>query len=373
MNGLTVVDLFCGAGGMSWGLEQTGFSVIAGLDFDKYALRTFARNHPYARTFAVDLGELDARAWLRGMSLQPGDIDCIVGGPPCQGFSKNVPRTNRFLEDPRNLLVRKFLEFVRATSPKTVIMENVAELVNAFDRAFTAEILEALNDMGYYADVEIIDAATLGVPQHRRRAFFFGSRRKKPSFPEQTHWPGDEMLPLFSNEQRVYVTVWEAIGDLPSLKHGEGKSPAEYELPPLTPYQDLMRSKATLLYNHVARVLEPTQYERLSSLAPGEGAKELPEHLKPKGHYSGAYGRLTKDMVCRTLTRWMFHPGSGRYGHPIDIRTITIREAARLQSFSDDFVFEGSFNQASSQIGNAVPPLIMRAFAPILLDHLDGH
>lgn len=357
---------------MSWGLEQAGFSVLAGLDLDKHALKTFARNHPTAQVFQVDLGKLDAACWLRSMSLQSGDIDCIVGGPPCQGFSKNVPRANRFLEDPRNLLVRKFLDFVRVALPKTVIMENVAELVNAFDGIFTAEILEALTSMGYYADVKIIDAATLGVPQHRRRAFFFGSRKKKPHFPKQTHWPSDEQLSLRSNGKASYVTVWEAIGDLPSLKHGEGKSPTEYEFPPFTPYQELMHSNATLLYNHVARTLEPIQYERLASLAPGEGAKQLPEHLKPKGHYSGAYGRLTKDMVCRTLTRWMFHPGSGRFGHPVDIRTITIREAARLQSFSDDFVFEGSFNQASSQIGNAVPPLIMRAFAPILLEHLNG-
>ena len=368
-----VVDLFCGAGGMSWGLEEAGFSILAGLDFDKYALRTFTRNHPNAQTFTVDLGTLEASDWLRCMSLQAGDIECVIGGPPCQGFSKNVPRANRFLEDPRNSLVRKFLEFIRVVAPKTVIMENVAEIVNAYEGAFTDEILEALNDMGYYADVTVMDAARLGIPQHRRRAFFFGSRLKDISFPVQTHWPISKQTPMFPNGQYSYITVWDAIGDLPSLNHGEGISPAEYKLPPLTPYQEHMRHKATLLFNHVARNLEPTQYERLSSLAPGEGAKELPEHLKPKGHYSGAYGRLTKDMISRTLTRWMFHPGSGRFGHPVDIRTITIREAARLQSFSDDFVFEGSFNQASSQIGNAVPPLIMRAFAPILLDHLNGH
>lgn len=358
---------------MSWGLEQEGFSTIAGFDHDPYALKTFARNHPDAQACFADLSLLDPHEWLRGMGLQPGAIDCMVGGPPCQGFSKNVPRANRFLEDARNLLVRKFLEFVRAAQPRTVIMENVAELVNAFDGAFTDEILKALEGMGYSANVQIIDAATLGVPQHRRRAFFFGSRCKKPRFPAQTHWPEDERMPLFSDGQHHQITVWEAIGDLPGLKHGEGISPTEYANPPLTPYQELMRRKARLLYNHVARPLKPRQYERLAALAPGEGAKELPDHLRPRGHYSGAYGRLTKDMVSRTLTRWMFHPGSGRYGHPVDVRTITIREAARLQSFSDDFLFEGSFTQASSQIGNAVPPLIMRAFAPILLDHLNGH
>lgn len=131
-----------------------------------------------------------------------------------------------------------------------------------------------------------------------------------------------------------------------------------------------MRLAANQLHNHVAKKLSPIQHERLSSLQPGEGARQLPVHLRPKSHYSGAYGRLTKDMVARTLTRWLFHAGSGRYGHPVDIRTITIREAARLQSFSDDFVFEGTFTQASSQIGNSVPPLLMEVFAPIIESHV---
>lgn len=361
-----VVDLFCGAGGMSWGLEQEGFTIVAGLDNDITALKTFRRNHQQAQAQFADLATLDPHIWLKSTSLDVEQIDCMVGGPPCQGFSKNVPRTNRFLEDSRNFLVRKFLDFVRITRPKLVLMENVAELINAFDGSFTREILGVLNDMGYDVGVQAIDAANLGVPQHRRRAFFFASRCGKVRFPEQSHWSADNILPLFAINQYRQVTVWEAISDLPRLSHGEGESPAEYTSPALSSYQKLMRLNAPRLYNHVARPLNITQYERLSSLMPGEGAKQLPEHLKPKGHYSGAYGRLTKDMVSRTLTRWMFHPGSGRYGHPIDIRTITIREAARLQSFSDDFVFEGSFNQASSQLGNSVPPLVMRAFAPII-------
>jgi DNA (cytosine-5)-methyltransferase 1 len=299
-------------------------------------------------------------------------IDCIIGGPPCQGFSKNVPRSNRFLEDSRNLLVTRFLEFVRVIRPKIVVMENVAEIVNAFDGAFTDEILTLLRSWGYSADVRIFDAADLGVPQHRRRAFFFGSRCGNVGFPELSHSRPDDQLSLFPGQMKSYVTVWEAIGDLPSLKHGEGGDQSEYATEPFSEYQKQMRSDTKTLYNHVARPLRPKQYARLSSIAPGEGAKELPDELKPKSYYSGAYGRLTKDMVCRTLTRWMFHPGSGRFGHPVDVRTITIREAARLQSFSDSFVFDGSFTQASSQIGNSVPPIIMQAFAPILHTHLKG-
>ncbi|MDX2077641.1 MAG: DNA cytosine methyltransferase [bacterium] len=365
---MNVLDLFCGCGGMSWGLHQTGFTILCGIDNDAIALKTFKRNHPDAIALHDNLALLSPEACLSKMNLLPDKIDCIIGGPPCQGFSKNVPRSQRFLDDNRNLLVRRFLEFVKVIRPTLVLMENVAEIVNAFDGAFTNEILSELRILGYDCDVKILDAVDYGIPQHRKRAFFFGSLSKKVEFPYPTHFPNDKILPLFVNNTMNYISVWDAIGDLPSLTDKEGTD--SYNQQPVTPYQKQMRQNIHRLHNHVARPLTPKQLERLSSLAPGEGAKMLPEQLRPKSYYSGAYGRLTKDMVARTLTRWLFHPGSGRYGHPVDIRTITIREAARLQSFSDDFIFEGSFTQASSQIGNSVPPLFMRAFAPIMQNHL---
>lgn len=367
---INVLDLFSGCGGMSWGLHKAGFNIVAGIDSDSTALETFRLNHPDALVCHNDLSDLNPEIWFSDTLIDPQAIDCIIGGPPCQGFSKNVPRSQRFLDDERNRLVKIFLEFVRVIRPKVVIMENVAEIVNAFDGAFTDEILSFLSDWGYCANVQILDAADYGVPQHRRRAFFFGSRCGEVKFPEKTHFPPDDILPLFDSEDQKHISVWEAIGDLSSLRHGEGHDPSDYQSDPLTPYQFEMRHHANKLRNHVARKLNPKQYDRLASIAPGEGARELPESLRPKSYYSGAYGRLTKDMVARTLTRWMFHPGSGRFGHPVDIRTITIREGARLQSFSDDFVFTGSFTQASSQIGNSVPPLLMQAFAPIIRQHI---
>jgi DNA (cytosine-5)-methyltransferase 1 len=158
-----------------------------------------------------------------------------------------------------------------------------------------------------------------------------------------------------------YVTVREAIGDLPSLAHGEGTNPMDYDKSPTLPYQTLMRAYSEMLYDHVARKLADTQYRRLASIVAGQGARDLPAELKPKSHYSGAYGRLEWNAIAPTITRWVFHPGSGRFGHPADVRVITIREAARLQSFSDDFVFKGTYIQKSHQVGNAVPPLMMKA------------
>lgn len=367
---MNVLDLFCGCGGMSWGLHQKGFNILGGVDNDKIALKTFKLNHPTAVTLYDDLALLTPEDCLYKMRISADAVDCIIGGPPCQGFSKNVPRSHRFLDDGRNLLIRRFLEFVKIVRPKVVLMENVAEIVNAFNGAFRNEILGELRNFGYDCDVKILDAADYGVPQHRKRAFFFASLCGKVEFPIPSHFSIDKILPLFANDAHNYVSVWDAIGDLPSLSHQEATD--LYTQEPITLYQKQMRLNSRTLYNHVARPLNPKQLERLYSLAPGEGAKMLPAHLKPKSHYSGAYGRLTKDMVARTLTRWLFHPGSGRYGHPVDIRTITIREAARLQSFSDDFIFEGSFTQGSSQIGNSVPPLFMHAFATLLHDHLQN-
>lgn len=365
---INVLDLFCGCGGMSWGLHKASekFNIIAGIDNDERALQTFKKNHPQAIASNHDLSDMDAETWLTTHNIEPSTIDCIVGGSPCQGFSKNVPRSQRFLGDPRNLLLKRFLDFVDVIRPTVVVMENVAELVNAYKGAVTEEILAIFSEYGYEVDVQVIDAADFGVPQHRKRAFFLASRDGKIQFPEVSHWNEKNIPPLFQDQISNHVTVGEAIGDLPSLKHGEGKKRTTYPSPPHTPYQKKMRERSQLLHNHEAKKLSSIQYERLSSLAPGEGARELPEHLRPKSYYSGAYGRLTKDMVCRTITRWMFHAGSGRFGHPVDTRTITIREAARLQSFSDDFIFEGSFTQASSQLGNAVPPLLMSAFAPLI-------
>ena len=356
----TIVDLFSGCGGISWGLAKCGFRVIGGVDNWDVALKTFLRNHRHAQAVSADLATLDGAELAETLKLRPCTLDVLVGGPPCQGFSKNVPASRRFLEDDNNLLVRSFLRFIEHLRPKVVLMENVAEIVNAFDGAFAAEIRERLWRCGYETDVRVLDATRHGVPQRRRRAFFFANRLGKAvQFPEETHEVnGGGLFPLLP-----VATVWDAIGDLPSLDAGEGESPMGYPCAPKTDYQATLRAKADTLYDHVARPLRPTQLARLRAIKQGEGAKHLPDHLKPKSHYSGAYGRLDKAKLAPTITRWVFHPGSGRFGHPTDDRVITIREAARLQSFSDDFVFEGTYIQKSHQIGNAVPPALSAAFA----------
>ena len=241
-------------------------------------------------------------------------------------------------------------------------MENVAEMRNGFSQEFSKEIAFRLSISGYSVSEMVLNAAEFGVPQRRRRAFFLATRAPvKLRGPEVTHRKDLQQGNMFGLNPPV--TVWEAIGDLPSIDHGNGTDPCEYSIDPFSEYQLKVRVPSGRVSNHVARKLEPTQYARLASLKPGQGHKDLPEPLRVRGGYSGAYGRLTKDMIAPTITRWVFHPGSGRWGHPVDIRTITIREAARIQGFPDEFEFVGSFVQQAGQIGNAVPPLLVSQVA----------
>ncbi len=362
MSNLTVVDLFSGSGGMSWGLHNAGFKILAGIDNWDIALNTFKLNHPDAVTIKADIAELNPQEVMTSLELEYGELDCVIGGPPCQGFSKNVPSAYRFLEDPRNQLFHDYLRFVEVMFPKVVVMENVAEIYNAYGGAVRQEIVSKLNNLGYEVVVKKLYAPDYGVPQRRRRCFFFASRTNvTPVFPPLTFGPKNDNT-LFG-EIKKYRSAWSAISDLPVLENGEGHEPMEYQQKPLNEYQELMRKDTKVLYDHITRKLSKKQYPRIASLKAGQGLKDLPLEIRPKSGYSGAYGRLDFDMIAPTITRWFFHPGSGRFCHPREIRSLTIREAARLQSFSDDFRFTGSYIQKSHQVGNAVPPLIMQNMA----------
>ena len=373
-NQLTAIDLFCGCGGLSAGLRLAGFKIIAGADLEPNYLCSFDRNFPEAKSLLLDLAATAPAEFMQRIGVRPGEVDMIAGGPPCQGFSKNVPRNRRYLEDPRNRLVKSFLDYCEAIKPRFVLMENVAEMKNGYEQAYSDEILNRLSEAGYaIAQPRVLNAADYGVPQRRRRAFFIASRDGiELQYPMPTHSKNEAESHLFPLQK--YVNVWDAIGDLPSLKHGDGEESSGYAREPFSDYQRLVRNCGSTVTNHISRHLRPTQYERLASIEPGQAMKDLPDHLRTKGGYSGAYGRLTKDMVAPTITRWVFHPGSGRWGHPVDIRTLTIREVARIQGFPDSFHFVGSFTQRAGQLGNAVPPLLAQRIAEAMLakDNTDG-
>ena len=357
MNRYNVLDLFCGCGGMSWGLSKKGFNILAGFDIWDVALQTYQHNHKNAKAVNLDIADADPLSVLNNLGIDPKSVDVIVGGPPCQGFSKNTPASWRFLEDPRNQLYKAYLRFVKAIDPKVVIIENVAEIYNAFDGIVREEIITTLKSWGYKVDVKIINMSLYGIPQKRRRCFFFATKFGFPSFPK---------------EHTNTVSAWDAISDLPLVEQGDGYDGMSYTNEANNTYQKHMRRDSSSVYNHIANIMKPLQTARIASIGPGQGLRNMPEELKVNGGYSGAYGRLDYSSVSPTITRWVFHIGSGRFAHPREVRGLTMREAARIQSFSDDFHFLGSRNDQAGQIGNAVPPLFMEQLADNIINALQA-
>jgi DNA (cytosine-5)-methyltransferase 1 len=361
-----------------------GFQTICAIDKSAKALATFKYNYPQTKlVLPKDIRTINTRELRMALQLEREELTAIIGGPPCQGFSRNIPTEDRYLEDPQNQLYKTFLEFVKEFRPLYVVMENVPEILKAYNGTVREEITIQLERMGYGVTSASLNAANYGVPQTRARAFFLGCLNSAaPRLPEPTHY-GD-IRSLKSNQQSIQlnilqpvassiVTVRDAIGDLPALEAGQEYTVEAYICEPQTDYQRLLRSGSNTLVNHIARELSPIQMTRARALTEGQDARDLPPDLAPKKHYSGAYGRLYWDQPARTITRWVFHPGSGRFFHPIQDRTITIREAARLHSYPDKFHFLGSYTEMADQIGESVPPLLAKVIAECILQRSPHH
>ncbi|MFB2833450.1 DNA cytosine methyltransferase [Floridanema evergladense] len=373
----TIIDLFAGAGGLTTGFHLAGFESLCAIDLEAKALATYQHNYPKTKIIHQDIRKIDPSDLRSSLNLKKEELTALIGGPPCQGFSRNIPADYRCLDDSRNQLYRTFLEFVNEFRPHFVVMENVPEILKAYNGVIRNEITEQLEFQGYKVISASLNAANFGVPQTRARAFFIASLDKFIQFPEPTH-SGDlrsdyrtktsnNQLTFLKSNISSFVTVRDAIGDLPTLEAGQEYNGVIYPIPPQTPYQSMIRNGSTKLTNHIARALSPIQMSRARVLSEGQDARDLPPELAPKKHYSGAYGRLYWDKPARTITRWVFHPGSGRFFHPTQNRTITIREAARLHSFPDNFHFLGTYTEMASQIGESVPPLLGKVIASAIL------
>jgi DNA (cytosine-5)-methyltransferase 1 len=373
----TIIDLFAGAGGLTTGFHLAGFESLCAIEIEAKALATYKHNHPNTKIVHQDIRRVDPSELRSSLGLQKEELTALIGGPPCQGFSRNIPADYRYLNDSRNQLYRTFLEFVQEFRPLHVVMENVPEILKAYDGVIRHEITERLEMQGYKVTSASLNSANYGIPQTRARAFFLASLDKSLQFPQPTHsgnirsdyrsTKSCNQLTLLQSNISSVVTVRDAIGDLPPLEAGQRYDAELYLLPPQTPYQAMIRNESTKLTNHIARALSDIQMARACVLSEGQDARDLPPELAPKKHYSGAYGRLYWDKPARTITRWVFHPGSGRFFHPMQNRTITIREAARLHSYPDNFHFLGTYTDMASQIGESVPPLLGKVIAESIL------
>lgn len=364
----TAIDLFAGAGGLAEGFRSAGFRCLAANDFDEAAGQTFAQAFPEAKFIPGSIQEIKNSQILDLAGIERGELDVLVGGPPCQAFS--VYNHQRGMHDERSGLFREYLRLVKAIMPRAVVMENVTGITSVEDGRAVDEIHYSLRQLGYTVEHRILKAEEFGVPQERRRIFFVGLRDGEAiTWPEQTHYGRDAELLLGQHSLDHFVTVWDAIGDLPELKLGEGEEISDYGNPPETNYQRKMRRYSRKLHNHVAPSLGAINVERLAHIPPGGSWRDIPHKLLPPGmkaarrsDHTKRYGRLEKGGLSSTiLTKCDLHWGA--FIHPSQERTLTVREAARLQSFPDRFRFAGSRVDQYRQVGNAVPPLLAQVVA----------
>lgn len=340
------VDLFCGAGGFTTGLLRAGFDVVCAVDSWDKAVESYRLNftHPCLDT---DVAELTGKQIRSTAGIGKRDVDLVVGGPPCQGFSIQRIGPDR---DNRNNLVLQYARLLEELSPRMFLMENVLGLLGKRGRPLIDAFLARMSDAGYEAEAHVVNAAEYGVPQVRKRVIVVGWRKKDVApfvLPAPTHAPAKMR------------TVQDAIGDLPAPSEVGRSGP------------DPLHKKTRL---------SPLNQERLKYIPPGGGMEHLPVDLRVDCHKGGAdrighryvYGRLAADRPAATITARFDSFTRGRFAHPAEDRNITLREGARLQTFPDDFRFAGNQEDIAAQIGNAVPPHLAEVLAAAIRMHLSS-
>lgn len=350
---MNAIDLFSGCGGLSLGFMKAGYTIKKAVEFDPPIANTYKLNHPEVEMIVDDIRNIDTTGIFK-----KGDADIIIGGPPCQGFSMAGARIRHgFIDDPRNYLFKHYFNVVKEVRPKVFVMENVKGMQTMQKGKIFEEILSVFSDsdaMGgtpYYLFPRVIKAVDFGIPQKRERLIIIGTTISDVLFDdlwEETKSDIQKEYPSYFD----HVTVWDAIGNLPAVsKDGTVENPS-----PVTNYQRYLSCNNSEITNHKKSNHSAKVIERMSKIGNGQNYTELQEKIN--SIHSGSYGRLCWDEAAPTITTRFDTPAGGRFIHPAENRTLSPREAARIQSFPDDFVFYGAKREISRQIGNAVPPKI---------------
>ena len=387
----SAVSLFSGCGGFCEGARLAGFDVLAAVENDRYAAETYHHNFPDVELFAETVEAFrvagDPR-WEsekeRFRALEGDELGLLFGGPPCQGYSQIGPRD---LDDPRNKLYREFVRVLRDLQPRAFLMENVPNMLMLAKGTFAEQALSALRDAGYQnAEVRVLAATEFGVPQLRKRAVFFGTR-DDISLPLPA---GAWIEAIAALERQPEATVGEAIGDLPKLVSVDDSPLAYPRLRSTNPIRSELRLDTEgryysaeeklaraggkrMLHNHHTKEIQERRRQLIAQLKPGAKADSLPPEVW-NGLRPEKWRRFHSARPAHTLLAQM-HRDLSEYVHPRHERWVTVREAARLQSFHDGFVFQSSEWQMLKQIGNAVPPLLGRAAGMVArraLEFADG-
>lgn len=348
---MKVIDLFAGCGGLSLGFIQNGFEITRAVEFDSEIAKTYSKNHPQTEMIVDDIGNIDNDKYF-----SEGEADIVIGGCPCQGFSTAGARIRKgFVEDPRNYLFKHFLNIVKTVKPKMFIMENVKGMMTMQKGEIFQEIITALSDKEimdgeqYYVYFKVLKGIDLGIPQKRERLFIIGIKDKDIDFESMLKATKQKIV---ENHDGFFnkVSIKDAISNMPTVSlNGIVDNPN-----PNTGYEKYLASAKPAITNHIKTNHSKKAVERMRQVGNGENFTSLSEKINSV--HSGAYGRLCWDEVAPTITTRFDTPAGGRFIHPTEDRTLTPREAARIQSFPDDFIFVGNKTSVCKQIGNAVPP-----------------
>jgi DNA (cytosine-5)-methyltransferase 1 len=368
--GLRALDLFSGAGGLSCAFEWAGGEVVGAIEYDANAAETFKVNHADARVWVDDIRSVSTQEVARAV----GPVDMVIGGPMCQGVSQRGPRDPA---DERNFAFWKFAEYVRALKPEMFLMENVPALASdVHNRGLAIAVFDELASLGYHLSAEVMNAAWFGAPQLRYRLVVLGSRQHVPAFPECV-----ERGVAGEFTEADFTTVGDAIMDLPPVDAGGGVPIAPLPPLPVAPSAFLreVREGATSLFNHVSADTDKVNLDRIVHVPEGGNWHDIPldllpsrfGHVRPSDHTT-TYRRLDRSHPAHTITTECGNVTSGSFTHPTQDRAITVREAARLQSFPDWFRFAGPKNSQYRQVGNAVPVLLARRVFERLVDTDEG-
>ncbi len=390
---MNVLDTFAGAGGFSLGFEQTGdYNIVGAIEKDSWACETFQYNHPNAKVIVDSIENLTDEE----IRIAYPNIDVVLGGPPCQGFSI-ANRKTQDSKDPRNSLFREFIRVGSILKPSIMILENVPNLIKAKtnDQKLVIDILiQELELLGYNVYHKILKASNFGVPQIRKRLFVIASKTPLDNpFPKQSHRFPDETN-LFDANLKVTPTLWDAISDLPEIEAREGEYEMDYTKKDENEYQLLMRLSSKKVFNHTSMKHSKRMIERFASMNWGDSSANVPVHLKPlKRNGNGEISKQVYDQnnrrmfpfkPCHTIAASFY----ANFVHPYKDRNFTPREGARIQSFPDHYIFKGKPTVVSqkllqregrldekhlgqyNQIGNAVPPLLAQAIAENLSKQL---
>lgn len=364
-----VIDLFSGVGGLSYGFaHDDDFQILAANEILEPMAKAYSLNHPSVKVYNKDIKDFTLGDLISDLGVKKGDIDIIVGGPPCQAYS-TVGK--RLIDDPRGKLFQEYYRILKEIQPKIFVFENVKGLLSMQGGELIKNIISLFESIGYHMQMRLLNAADYGAPQIRERVILVGTLDKRPFiYPKPTHYNPEVGMPS-DTSLKPYVTLGEALGDLPSIKTGQNAT--EYASAPQNEYQAKMRENAPL------KILEhevPKNNERLvalmEALPDGGSPKDISEDLRPKSGFANCYCRLWWDRPSTTITRNLGCPSSSRCIHPRDPRPLSTREGARLQGFPDSYIFYGKRGDKHLQIGNAVPTFLSKAIKNAIKSYLEG-